>query len=81
MRPTDTNQFLIEKNSDLHLYEMQIRFYLRKNSYLHLRKMQICFCIEEKSYISPKLIEWNMVDNYATNIKGNARKILREFAN
>ena len=30
---------------------------------------------KKKSYISPKLIEWNMVDNYATNIKGDALKI------
>ena len=27
---------------------------------------------KKKTYISPKLIEWNMVDNYATNIKGDA---------
>ena len=26
----------------------------------------------KKSYISLKLIEWNMVDNYATNKKGDA---------
>ena len=31
--------------------------------------------IKKQSYISPKLIEWNMVDNYATNIKGDALKI------
>ena len=28
--------------------------------------------IKKKTYISPKLIEWNMVDNYATDIKGDA---------
>ena len=26
-------------------------------------------------YIGPKLIEWNMVDNYVTYIKGDAWKI------
>ena len=28
--------------------------------------------LKKKSYISTKLIEWNMVNNYATNIKGDA---------
>ena len=32
---------------------------------------RIKFLFLKKSYISPKLIEWNMVDNYVTNIKGN----------
>ena len=44
----DTNQFLIEKNSNLHLMKMQIHFYFEKKLDLHLVKMQICFCIEKK---------------------------------
>ena len=32
----------------------------------------LSFYLKKKSYISPKLIEWNMVDNYATNKKGDA---------
>ena len=31
--------------------------------------------INKKNHISPKLIEWNMVNNYATNIKGDVWKI------
>ena len=34
--------------------------------------VRLSFYIKKKSYISPKLIEWNIVDNYATNIKGDA---------
>ena len=34
--------------------------------------VRLSFYKSIKSYVSPKLIEWNMVDNYATNIKGDA---------
>ena len=37
--------------------------------------VRLGFIINKKTYIGPKLIEWNMVDNYATNIKRDAWKI------
>ena len=45
----DANQFLILKNSDLHLMKMQIIFWFEKNSNLHLMKMQISFWFEKNS--------------------------------
>ena len=40
----------------MNAYYVRLSFYIKK----------------KKSYISPKLIELNIVDNYATNIKGDA---------
>ena len=37
--------------------------------------VRLSFYNNKKSYIGPKLIEWNMVDNCATNIKRDAWKI------
>ena len=40
----------------MNAYCVRLSFYIKK----------------KKSYITPKLIEWNIVDNYVTNIEGDA---------
>ena len=55
----------------------KVSFYFKLYNIINTFCVRLSFYyIKKKSYISPKLIESNMVNNYATNIK---RRCLKKY--